>query len=120
MPVKVPEAVEATSNEGEVTEAVEATSKEEVLLTQAATVDITKIKAKTKVVTRAMTKVATRVMEEARDVIETTGEMVMKVEEEVVVEATIGTEVCRAEAGNRNNNIELKFKMSRVFQIMNA
>ena len=105
---------------------MEATSKEEEdieegLLTQAATVDITKIKAKTKVVTRAMTKVATRVMEEARDVIETTGEMVMKVEEEVVVvEATIGTEVCRVEAGNRNNNIELKFKMSRVFQIMNA
>ena len=104
---------------------MEATSKEEedieeVLLTQAATVVITKIKAKTKVVTRAMTKVATRVMEEARDVIETTGEMVMKVEKEVVVEATIGTEVCRAEAGNRNNNIELKFKMSRVFQIMNA
>ena len=113
---------------------MEATSKEEEdieegLLTQAATVDITKIKAKTKVVTRAMTKVVTRamtkvairVMEEARDVIETTGEMVMKVEEEVVVvEATIGTEVCRAEAGNRNNNTELKLKMSRVFQIMNA
>ena len=123
--------MEASSNEEEVvTEAVEAVSKEEedikVLLTHAAmaaTVDITKIKAKTKVteamtkvkVTEAMTKVVTEAMTKV-----VTGVMVMKEEEEeveveeVVVEATIGTEVFKAEAGNRNNNIELKFKISRV------